>query len=235
MSPSNRLHEKPARIAALFVDVNGPYSDLPEIDLWPVTRDARNYAGPHPVVAHPPCERWGNFWRGSIRKNAPRHKLGDDGDCFESALHSVRTYGGVLEHPANSYAWATFGIKRPETSGGWLIADTHGGYTCQVWQGWYGHRTAKATWLYALGTPLPALKWGRVVKTHSISKLLYYRPSMRLFDDVPHVRPKPQVSKKERRQTPGEFRDILIAMARSSDPNFVPMNMFSLISEDSDV
>ena len=222
MSASNRSR-LPEAIAALFVDADGPYSQVDGVDLWPATRDARRYSGPgYPVVAHPPCERWGRFWKGSVRKGAPRHRLGDDGGCFESALNSVRAYGGVLEHPALSHAWEMFGIKRPDTQSGWIIADTHGGYTCQVWQGWYGHRTAKATWLYAVGTPLPALKWGRIVKRHSISNLLYFKPSMRLFSDVPHVQPKLQVPRRERRQTPQEFRDILIAMARNADPSTAP-------------
>lgn len=55
-------------IAALFVEVDGCYAGLPDVDPWPIERDARQYAGPHPVVAHPPCQRWGRFWHGSTRK-----------------------------------------------------------------------------------------------------------------------------------------------------------------------
>ena len=216
----------PAQIAALYVDTDGPYSTVENVDMWPQERDARGYAGPYPVIAHPPCERWGRFWRGSIRKGAPRHKLGDDDGCFEAALNSVRAYGGVLEHPALSYAWATFGIKRPETVGGWLLADTHGGFTCQVWQGRYGHRTAKATWLYAVGSPLPGLRWGRIDKEYSISNLLHFKPSLPLFSDVPHVQPKKQVTKRERRRTPLEFRDLLIELARNVNLEHLPQSLF---------
>jgi hypothetical protein len=45
-------------IAALYVETNGAYWDLPGVDPWDETRDARQYDGPHPVVAHPPCQRW---------------------------------------------------------------------------------------------------------------------------------------------------------------------------------
>lgn len=48
------------------------------VDPWPIDRDARKYAGPHPVVAHPPCQRWGRFWHGSTRK-PHQFQLGDDG------------------------------------------------------------------------------------------------------------------------------------------------------------
>jgi hypothetical protein len=48
-------------IAALFVATNGPYFGLPDVDPWDVTRDARTYPGPHPVVAHPPCQLCVNF------------------------------------------------------------------------------------------------------------------------------------------------------------------------------
>jgi hypothetical protein len=48
-------------IAALFVETNGVYFGLSDVDPWDVTRDARKYAGPYPVVAHPPCQLWVNF------------------------------------------------------------------------------------------------------------------------------------------------------------------------------
>ena len=51
-------------IAALYVAPNGSYIGLPGVDAWTEARDARLYAGPHPVVAHPPCQRWGKFWAG---------------------------------------------------------------------------------------------------------------------------------------------------------------------------
>jgi hypothetical protein len=52
-------------IAALYVETDGAYFGLPGVDPWDEARDARKYAGPHPVVAHPPCQRWGRFWHGS--------------------------------------------------------------------------------------------------------------------------------------------------------------------------
>ena len=51
-------------IAALYVQTGGAYFDLPNVDPWDEQRDAREYKGPHPVVAHPPCQRWGRFWFG---------------------------------------------------------------------------------------------------------------------------------------------------------------------------
>ena len=55
-------------VAALYVEPDGAYIGLPGVDPWDERRDARTYAGPHPVVAHPPCQRWGRFWHGSTRK-----------------------------------------------------------------------------------------------------------------------------------------------------------------------
>jgi hypothetical protein len=52
-------------IAALFVAPDGVYAGLPGVEVWDEARDARRYAGPWPVVAHPPCQRWGRFWHGS--------------------------------------------------------------------------------------------------------------------------------------------------------------------------
>lgn len=82
-----------ATVAALYVEPRGCYVGLPDVDPWDEARDARSYAGPHAVVAHPPCQRWGRFWHGSTRK-PHQHKLGDDGGCFESALRAVLIWGG---------------------------------------------------------------------------------------------------------------------------------------------
>ena len=158
----------PVLIAALFVATNGPYFGIEGVDPWDAKRDARLYAGPWPVVAHPPCERWGRYWSGGPNPNAKRQKLGDDGGCFESALASVRNYGGVLEHPAHSAAWEHFGLLAPFDTGEWIAADWimgfgFRGWTAHVEQGHYGHRARKATWLYAVVNDpahLPILKRG---------------------------------------------------------------------------
>jgi hypothetical protein len=53
-------------IAALYVEKNGCYYNLPSVDPWDIERDARLYRGPWPVVAHPPCQRWGRFAKGRM-------------------------------------------------------------------------------------------------------------------------------------------------------------------------
>lgn len=60
-------------IAALYVDPNGVYSGLPDVEVWDEARDARTYAGPWLVVAHPPCARWGSL----AFVNQPARGFGD--------------------------------------------------------------------------------------------------------------------------------------------------------------
>lgn len=151
-------------IAALFVMKNGCYFGLSEVDPWDESRDAKKYTGPYPVIAHPPCQRWGKFWAGQplwIAKTGQRKKKGDDDGCFKSALASVRKFGGVLEHPLDSHAWEHFGLVKPPRLGGWVKADNLGGFTCCVEQGKYGHYARKPTWLYAVGIELRELEWGK--------------------------------------------------------------------------
>lgn len=203
-------------IAALYVETDGCYFGLPGVDPWDEARDARKYAGPYPVVAHPPCQRWGKYWAGSplvIARTGKRLVKGDDGGCFAHALHQVRTYGGVLKHPENSHAWAHFGLNRPPERG-WA-ADFDGGWTCRVDQGRYGHWASKPTWLYAVGVDLPILDWERVA-----------------FDPDPEVIARHGMAKARRigqlawkgggshtavrSATPEPFRDLLLSIARSA-------------------
>lgn len=151
------------KIAALYVETNGCYYGLPGVECWDKARDARLYAGPWPVVAHPPCQRWGKLWAGQplwIKRTGQRKVKGDDGGCFKAALEAARKWGGVIEHPWRSHAWAHFGLNMPPRTGGWIVADFHGGWTCCVEQKGYGHYARKPTLLLAYHTELPELLWG---------------------------------------------------------------------------
>jgi hypothetical protein len=191
-------------IAALYVAKGGCYFGLPDADPWDEARDARLYAGPWPVVAHPPCQRWSKFWFGSTYKVAhgtPRLTKGDDGGCFKAALDAVRTYGGVLEHPAHSHAWRAFNLIAPPDAGGWVVADDRGGWTCRIDQSQFGHRAQKPTWLYAVGCDLPSLPWQR---------LRIPDPDGRSRRGVLAL-----MGHAERDASPPAFRDLLLGMARS--------------------
>ncbi len=204
-------------IAALYVDSNGAYSRLLGVDPWDLHRDARNYAGPWPVVAHPPCQRWGKMWFGSpnvVAKTGVRKKKGDDGGCFVSALNSVRAYGGVLEHPWESHAWPHFGLTIPPREGGWIQADEFGGFTCCVEQGQYGHYARKPTMLLAYRTYLPELKWGK--NKWEPDPELVARIGLKRAKKLGEVCSKGGgVDSNPRIHTPLEFRDLLIDMAKS--------------------
>jgi hypothetical protein len=200
-------------IAALFVASDGCYTGLPDVDVWDEVRDARLYGGPYPVVAHPPCQRWGRYWHGSPRKPHQFEK-GDDGGCFAAALAAVRKWGGVLEHPAHSHAWAGFGLIEPEP-GGWMAADWEGGWTCYVEQAHYGHFARKGTWLYANGVDLPSLRWGiSGQRLPEVAVQRYGYEKARRIGVMAYIGGKDKT--KIREATPPAFRDVLIAIAGSA-------------------
>lgn len=199
------------RIAALYVQTNGCYFGLEGVDPWDEARDARTYAGPWPVVAHPPCQRWGRYWFGgpSVRV---RRKKGDDEGCFAAALASVRRYGGVLEHPEASSAWGHFGLNAPPRAGGWIVADFYGGWTCCVEQGHYGHMARKATWLYAYGVELPDLEWGSCGIKMRLDEGFHSKEERRRAVRTGACQ---RLSKNQCAATPIQFRDVLLSMART--------------------
>lgn len=205
---------EPVTVAALYVAKGGCYFGLEGVDPWDEARDARLYAGPHPVVAHPPCERWGRYWSGGPSARVRRTK-GDDGGCFAAALAAVREWGGVLEHPEASAAWRTFGINVPPREGAWITGGWDGGWTCCVEQAAFGHRARKATWLYAFGTRfLPTLPWGQTPGDFVRLDVGYHSAEERRR--AVRTGACQRLSAKQRAATPTAFRDLLLSIARSA-------------------
>jgi len=209
-------------VAALYVEPKGCYVGVPGVDPWDEARDARNYAGPHPVVAHPPCQRWGRFWHGSTRK-PHQYKLGDDGGCFEAALCSLLRWGGVLEHPAHSKAWDTFGLSKPEAGKGWQESGFmepwfRRYWVCYVEQGHYGHASRKPTWLLAAGQrheDLPELNW-----TKGEQRLPEWMIERYGYEKARRIGVVAMVGGKNktsiRNATPEPFRELLLSIARQA-------------------
>jgi hypothetical protein len=178
--------QPPPHVAALYVDPAGVYAGLPDVEIWDEKRDARLYAGPWPVVAHPPCNRWVSY--------GAREKRGDDGGCFAAALEAVRTWGGVLEHPARSQAWSAYDLPRP-ARGGWTASLLYGGLSLELDQNAYGFPTRKLTWLYCHG-----------ITPGDVHDVLRSAP-----------RGCETLWSSERSRTPPAFRDVLLGMARTAN------------------
>lgn len=196
-------------VSTLFIDRSGPYWNRPSIDAWDEERDALKYlerTPPYdcvPVIAHPPCERWGKF----ALKNG---RVAQDGGCFETALRAVRIYSGVLEHPEGSMAWRLFNLPVPPPRG-WSEPDKHGGRSCLVYQGHYGHRAPKPTWLYAVLKSYPQLIWGPT-KPRDLSHLDEKARKRAIKTGICQ-----RLSKRQRRVTPVPFAQLLLRMVTGLD------------------
>lgn len=96
-------------VSALYVDPSGPYFRMPDVDPWDAARDARQYSGPGPIVAHPPCGPWG------VLKAFCRLQ---DPTLAPIAVAQVRQFGGILEHPKGSELfWNRTGLGLPAPGG----------------------------------------------------------------------------------------------------------------------
>lgn len=185
-------------VAILYADPKGPYPKMEGCDVWDEARDARLYAGPHPVVAHPPCGPWGRLSHLSFKQ---------DPTCGPSGVASVRQWGGVLEHPSESRLFAECGMPRPGE-----LPDAFGGVSMAVAQVDWGHPCEKPTWLYMVGcAPAAYPRQPRGVATHGI----WYGS----FERSGHSGPKLKgASKERRRRTPPAFAEFLVSLARAVKP-----------------
>lgn len=192
-------------IAALFIANPDCYIGLPNIDPWDRARDARRYDGDYPIIAHPPCHLWTRFTHVNFARWGEEHnRPGNDSGCFASALASLRRCGGVFEHPTFSDAWRVFELPR-STSAGWQQS-LDGYWVCEVWQSAYGHKACKRTWLLYRGVaPPPELIWDRPEASYQIG----------FHDQRGKDRNKLMISGKAASAIPLEFRDALIALAKT--------------------
>jgi hypothetical protein len=214
------MRDESITVAALYVQTGGCYFNLPGVDPWDEGRDARKYDGPYPIVAHPPCQRWGKMWFGQplrVKKTGERKTKGDDNGCFDAALMAVRKFGGILEHPWGSHAWPHFGLNVPPREGCWINADFLGGWTCCVEQGRYGHYARKPTLLLAYGCELPSLDWGESEPQ--------YDPVVVERMGLPRAKRLGEVGARgggtnstPRIHTPTPFRDLLLSIAATAKP-----------------
>jgi hypothetical protein len=180
----------PISVAALFVMEKSVYKTMPGVDCYDLARDARSFPGGVAVIAHPPCRLWGRLRHFSTAD--PREK-----ELAIFAVKTVRTNGGVLEHPKGSTLWGACNLPRPGQR------DKFGGWTLPILQFWFGHRAEKATWLYIVGVsprecprlPLLLGKAPCVVTTSRGHK-------------------RPEIKKSERSATPPALAAWLVDLAR---------------------
>ena len=191
-------------IAALYVETNGVYYGLPDVDPWDRERDALLYGGPWPVVAHPPCDRGCQL--APVNQARWGARIGDDGGTFAAALEAVRRWGGVLEHPAYSLAWSAFRLPLPVRHG-WQRSFDDEGWATEVSQSAYGHDARKRTWLYYVGPEPPALDWRDPRGVSVVGAGI----------NSGQAAGRPRIEKAEASRTPLAFRDVLLAMARSCE------------------
>lgn len=179
-------------IAVLFARADSYYKALSGVDVWDAERDARNWPGGSPLVAHPPCRAWGR-----LRQFAkPRE---DEKMLAVMAVMAVRREGGVLEHPAESSLWVEQMLPRPGRA-----PDQFGGWTMTFDQFHFGHRAEKSTWLYIVGChpdDLPPMPRREGSPTHCV------RPTK----SYPRL---PSITKAEREHTPPALAEWLVALAR---------------------
>lgn len=187
-------------IAALYIDPRGPYPRMQGVDCWDEQRDARLYAGPWPVIAHPPCGPWGAFAHLCTEQDA---------SCGPAAVGAVRAFGGVMEHPKGSRLWRHCALPLPGE-----FPDQHGGSSYFCNQVHWGHPCSKPTILYTVGISHEAFfrdyRDHGGVPTHD---MMGSRGRNASADRGGLI----EASQEKRRRTPPAFAEWLVALARTAN------------------
>lgn len=181
-----------AKVAALYVRADSIYKSMPGVDSWDKGRGAERYAGPWPVVAHPPCRAWGRLRHFAVPEPGEKQ-------LAICAVQAVQKFGGVLEHPEGSTLWRAALLPRPGEP-----ADEFGGWTISVDQVDWGHKARKRTWLYVCGLErkrLPGWTAALFPPTHTVG-------SGALWGGLKNLH------KADRERTPQAFAEWLVEVAK---------------------
>jgi hypothetical protein len=182
-------------VSVLFARRDSIYKCLPNCDVYDADRNALTFQGEGTVIAHPPCRGWGRMRKFS-------HASEEEKNLGRWAVNTVRTNGGVLEHPAHSTLFLDCRLPPPGA-----FPDAFGGWTLRIEQFHFGHRAEKATWLYIVGcapSDIPVIPRRHGRPTHCV------RPTK----SPPRL---PTITKAEREHTPRPLAEWLIAVALICD------------------
>ena len=188
-------------VTVLFARSDSIYKTLPGVDVYDAQRNALNFPGGTPVIAHPPCRAWGQL--SHMAKPVPGER-----ELALWAIEQVRKNGGVLEHPRQSKLWPAAQLPRPG------YTDDHGGWTLPILQSDFGHRAKKATYLYIVGVEpknIPQLPIILGDSTHIIGTSGRRRNGRRLRPGEQGY--KPECTHPEREHTPILLAKYLIELA----------------------
>jgi hypothetical protein len=131
-------------IAVLCVSPRSIYQFMPNVLAYDVHRDARQFAGREPVIAHPPCRCWSKYLHHQAK---PVDRPGEMALGLWCAGKVIEN-GGVLEQPADSSLWTAANLPLPNRP-----IQNPFLYSIQVEQSWFGFASRKKTWLLISGVP----------------------------------------------------------------------------------
>lgn len=135
-------------ITILCADDKSSYFDIPDLDIYTLSRNAFNYNGKNPVIAHPPCGAFSKM-RGFSKRDSFNMELA------EHCLNAIHNNCGILEQPAYSIMFELLGIQP----------------TISVDQKWFGFRARKQTWLYLYNVELISHPITFDAATHKVENL----------------------------------------------------------------
>lgn len=193
---SSQLSQESSQLAGVDSQLTRVRSHVVGIDLWDKRRNAFNFKGGSPVVAHPPCRLWAKL------KGMSKMSLEDMGIEKDLGRHCVRMVvenGGVLEHPAGSDLFEDMGLP----AGGYA---NEKGFTLEFPQRLFGHPMVKNSWFFFSGL--------------SYDQIIPVRPPL----NHQPVKKIEQLSANQRESTPSALAEWLLVHASMSKIDSQPVN-----------